>query len=143
MWETTSKKMRDINIQQWTADSPFLHESHQAVLWTETDKDNDKLVANFKLGDSAVSLSAKWLMSPVGSGYENHVNFEVWVPNVFKGKTLGLLGNYDGNITNEYKNRAGGTLDGFKNPHTNSVKITNHTMDCELHINACMHVCMY
>lgn len=140
VYETSNDMKKEIKITQWTADSPYLHPSHKAVLWTE----DDKLVAIFKLGDTAIFLTAKWLRSKVDymgiSGYEEHANFVVWVPDDYKGKTLGLLGNNDVIIYNDYTNRKGVTLLGYLDPNTKSRIITNHMMDCELiYINACMH----
>ena len=111
-----------LNILAYSENFPYLDSSKRAVLWT----DSDKLIAVFKTGESPISLSARW------NG--DHINFDVWVPAEYKHKTKGLLGYYDDNHCNEYRNRNNEVLDCIPVHHINgnSRTISNHMKSCKL-----------
>lgn len=87
------------------------------------------LVAVFKTGQADISLTAQW--NEFNDERNNHIAFSVWVPDDYKEKTKGLLGNYDGDHRNEYFNRGGVPLPNICDPRFKEVQITNHMKTCK------------
>ena len=124
VYRTVGGPKSDIGIKSYNDNSPFLDRfSRKAVLWSTTETvlhnygENQELtmVAVFKVGQSTVSVKAQWKL--FGNPQDNHLDFSVWVPDDYKGKTTGLLGNYDGDHRNDYIKRNGQQLHDVCNPH--------------------------
>ena len=134
MYRTVGGPKSDIGIQNYNDSFPFLDRlSRKAVLWsTVTNNHGGKsMVAVFKVGQSTVSVKAQWRL--FGNPQDNHVDFSVWVPDDYKGKTTGFLGNYDGDHRNDYINRTGQPLRHVCNPRikANEIAINNHLISSE------------
>lgn len=140
VYRTVGGPKSDIGIKSYNDNSPFLDRfSRKAVLWSTTETvlhnygENQELtmVAVFKVGQSTVSVKAQWKL--FGNPQDNHLDFSVWVPDDYKGKTTGLLGNYDGDHRNDYINRTGQPLRHVCNPRikANEIAINNHLISCE------------
>ena len=108
MYHTGSGGNRDIGINNFTEAFPYIDSSKKAILWTERDQNQQlNLHAVFKAEQNVISLSAQWWI--IG-GTSDHIDFKIWVPDDYKGKTAGFLGNYDSNHDNDFINRTGHLL---------------------------------
>ena len=115
-----------LDIMQINVNSPYLDRSKKAVLWA----DSNELIAVFKVRQNEISLKARWIENANG----DHINFNVWVPEEYMGKTRGLLGNYDGNHCNDFMNRANEVLMlDCNHPNGQAQSISSHMNSCKLY----------
>lgn len=99
---------------------PWFNYTEEVMLLRE----QKKLTAAFF--KSGIVLSAR--IVPIWN--DSLISFEIKVPRTFSGKTRGLLGNLDGNITNDL-HRRGQPIPTIPHPWTNDRDLLEPLMTCK------------
>ena len=121
VWQTNGAETGkpEITSQLRPDGTPWYDPCGKAVLY----RNGNKIFANFRAREGVISLTATWH----GWG----LNFDVWVPRAYAGRTRGILGDFDGNSCNDFVDRAGVRLPDMCNPHPFERQIYNHMLSCK------------
>ena len=119
VWQTTGAEMGKPVVSLSNDGSLWYEPCGKAVLYRR----GNKLFAIFKATGGDISLTASWH----GWG----LNFDIWVPQEFRGMPRGILGDFDRNRCNDYIDRCGVRLPDICDPHPQETRIYNHMLSCK------------
>ena len=119
VWHTTGAEVGKPVVSLSNDGSLWYEPCGKAVLYRQ----GNKLFAIFKATGGDISLTATW--------HRWGLNFDIWVPQEFRGMARGILGDFDGNRCNDYIDRSGLRLPDICDPHAQEPRIYNHMLSCK------------